>query len=229
MNISKTILILMVSTTTLLSQNAMIPTVDVNGEGVVRMVPDEVTVKVRVEHTGIKTEGLKEKNDAVVRQVLAYAKKMRIPEKDIRTEYMNLTRNYDYNSKTYSYAANQSLSIKLRDLTKYEELVSGLLDSGINRIDGISFSSSKQDELEVEARRKAMENAKAKAVEYAGAIGQTVGKAISISEFSNSAGPRPAMYMRSAMADANMEEAGPTMAPGEMEIRTSVQVRFMLD
>src|SRR5690554_1822930 len=124
------------------------PTVDVSGEGIVRVTPDEVTINIRVENTGENTKNLKEQNDATVSQVLKFLKKMNVADKDVRTEYMNLTKNYDYNSKTYSFAANQAISVKLRDVNKYEDIVKGLLDTGINRIDGVEFSSSNKDALE---------------------------------------------------------------------------------
>jgi hypothetical protein len=141
---------------------------------------------------------------------------------------MNLSKNYDYNSKTYTFAANQSLSVKLRDLQKYEPVMKGLLDTGINRIDGVSFSSSNKEALESQARKKAVENAKMKAEEYVSVLNQTVGKAVSISEFRNSAGPQPMMYKSAMMSDEN-SGSQQTISPGEMEIRTTVNVSFLLN
>ena len=85
------------------------PTVDVSGIGIVRVVPDEVIINIRVENTGENTKDLKQQNDATVSQVLKFLKKMNISDKDVQTEYMNLTKNYDYNSKTYTFAANQAI------------------------------------------------------------------------------------------------------------------------
>lgn len=211
-----------------MAQNTPPPTIDVTGEGIVRTVPDEVTINIRVENTGENTKILKEQNDATINEVLKFLKKTGIDDKDVRTEYMNLSKNYDYNSKTYTFAANQSLSVKLRDLKKYELVMKGLLDTGINRIDGVSFSSSNKEALESQARKKAVENAKMKAVEYASVLSQTVGKAVSISEFRNSVGPQPMMYKSAMMAD---ESSGSqqTISPGEMEIRTTVNVSFLLN
>ncbi len=225
----KTLLILAITTTTMMAQNTLPPpTIDVTGEGIVRTVPDEVTINIRIENTGENTKILKEQNDATINEVLKFLKKTGIDDKDVRTEYMNLSKNYDYNSKTYTFAANQSLSVKLRDLKKYEPVMKGLLDTGINRIDGVSFSSSNKEALESQARKKAVENAKMKAVEYASVLSQTVGKAVSISEFRNSAGPQPMMYKSAMMAD---ESSGSqqTISPGEMEIRTTVNVSFLLN
>lgn len=223
----KTFLILAITTTTMMAQNRPIPTVDVSGEGIVHVVPDEVTINIRVENTGENTKTLKKQNDATISEVLKFLKQMNIADKDVRTEYMNLTKNYDYNSKTYTFAANQSLSIKLRDLSKYEQVVNGLLDTGINRIDGVDFSSSNRQALESQARKKAVANAQMKAKEYASALNQTIGKAISISEFRESSGPQP-MYKSMAM-DSSGGSGGQTIAPGEMEIRTTVNISFLLE
>src|SRR5690606_23080358 len=165
----QTLLILAITTTTMMAQNTLPPpTIDVTGEGIVRVVPDEVTINIRVENTGENTKTLKKQNDVTVNDVLKFLKKMNIADKDVQTEYMNLSKNYDYNTKTYSFAANQSISIKLRDLKNYEPVMSGLMDTGVNRIDGVSFSSSNKEVLESQARKKAIENAQMKAKEYAG-------------------------------------------------------------
>ena len=224
----QTLLILAITTTTIMAQNTLPPpTIDVTGEGIVRVVPDEVTINIRVENTRENTKILKEQNDATISEVLKFLKKMDIADKDVRTEYMNLNKNYDHNSKTYTFAANQSLSVKLRDLKKYEAVMKGLIDTGINRIDGVSFSSSKEASLKSEARKKAVENAKMKAQEYVSVLNQTVGKAVSISEFSNSGGPQP-MY-KMAMMDSSSGGGDQTIALGEMEIKTTVNVSFLLN
>ncbi len=211
-----------------MAQNNLPPnTIDVIGEGIVRVIPDEVTINIRVENTGENTKTLKEQNDATISEVLKFLKKMDIADKDVKTEYMNLSKNYDYNSKTYTFAANQSLSVKLRDLKKYEAVMKGLIDTGINRIDGVQFSSSNKAALESQARKKAVENAKMKAEEYTSVLNQTVGKAVSISEFNNSVGPQP-MY-KMAMSDSSSGSGEQTIALGEMEIKTIVNVSFLLN
>jgi uncharacterized protein YggE len=223
---SRTLLILLISTI-MTAQNIPQPTVDVTGEGIVSVVPDEVTISVRVENTGNEVKPLKTKNDQIVNDVLQTIKRMGIEDKNVQTEYVRLSKNYQHNTKTYNYSANQTISIYLKDLQKYEALMDGLMASGINRIDGISFSSSKEMELKSQARIKAVENAVMKAKEYAGVLNQTIGKAVSISEFQNSIAPQP-MFKAMAMQSDNQGEKQ-TLAPGEIEIRTSVSVRFVLN
>lgn len=222
------ILILLI-TTSMMSQSSQQPTIDVTGEGIVRVVPDEVTINIRVENTGENTKVLKEQNDATVNEVLKFLKKAKIEDRDVKTEYMNLSKNYDYNTKTYSFAANQAISIKLRDLKKYEEVMKGIMDSGINRIDGVDFSSSNKLELESQARKKAMENAVMKAKEYVGVLNQSIGKAVLISEFSNQNGPQPRFKNMMMASSADSAGAEQSISPGEMEIRTTINVSFLLN
>lgn len=227
MKIFQSFLILALATSPIMAQNNQNPTIDVTGEGIVRAVPDEVNINIRVENTGKNTRDLKKQNDATISEVLKFLKLMSIPEKDIRTEYMNLSKNYDYNSKTYSFAANQALSVKLRDMSKYEQVMNGLLDTGINRIDGVEFSSSNNEALESQARKKAVQNAQMKAKEYASVLGQTVGKALSISEDRNVSGPRPLYKM--ATMEMSASDSQPAIAPGELEIRTTINVTFLME
>ena len=221
------LLILTLTTTIMSAQNQQQPTVDVTGEGIVMVVPDEVTVNVRVENTGKSASIIKQQNDRTVNDVLKFAKSMGIADKDIQTEYIRLSKNYDSNTKTYNYSANQSISIKVRQLSKYEDLMNGLLESGINRIDGVNFSSSNKENLETTARKKAVENAQMKAKEYAAALGQSIGKAIAISEFRVSNTPQP-MYRAMAL-ESDASGGQQTLAPGEMEIRVVVNVSFILN
>ena len=222
-----TTLLILLITSIMIAQNSPQPTVDVTGEGIILVIPDEVTVNVRVENTGKVVKELKAKNDRIVNEVLIAIKRMGIDDKDVQTEYVRLNKSYEYNTKTYNYSANQSVSIKLRDLNKYENLMDELMESGINRIDGISFSSSNKTNLESQARKKAMEDAKIKAQEYVGVLGQSIGKAVSISELRGSNVPSPIYRGMTVAADSS--GGSQTLAPGEMEIRVNVNVRFLLN
>ncbi len=227
----KSLLILLVLTTSLaMSQNSIKPTVSVVGEGIINVVPDEVTITVQVENKGEDPILLKQKNDESVNAVLAFLNKIKLDKNDISTQYVRLQKNYDYQTKTYSYYANQSIVILLKDLSKYEELMNGLLINGINRIDGIRFASSNEEKLKLKSRKKAMLDAKTKAEEYAGVLNQSIGKAISISEFSNNNQP-PVVYAEATlkMSADNSGSDRQTISIGMIEIRSSINVIFELN
>ena len=222
----KSILILAITAMTTMAHAQQIqPTVNVTGEGKVIAVPDEVTIRMGVQTEGKDAKTVKTENDASVDKVLDYLLKMNIPQNQVQTEYVNLNKNYDYNTKTYSYKASQTISVKLKDLSKYDKVMSGLVSSGINTINGIEFSSSKMEAYEAEARKKAVADAKEKAKEYAGVLGQNIGKALMIAEQGKSA-PQPQPMYKMAMAE--MDSTQRTLAPGELTITSKIQVSFEL-
>ena len=215
----------------LISQNTDLqPNVSVTGEGIVTVVPDKVTINVQVENKGKNPKMIKQENDRIINTVLDFIKSMDVNDSDVKTQYIKLNKNYDYPTKTHSYIANQSISIQLKDLSKYEALMNGLFESGINRIDGVYFSSSKEIELQSLARIKAMQNAKNKAEEYAAVLNQSIGKAIIISEFVGNSFPGPLnRKVEMAMSSDNSGGNSQTISLGEIEIKAKVNVSFLLN
>ena len=205
------------------------PTIDVMGVGIVKVTPDEVTIKVQVEHKGQNPKELKQKNDFIINDVLAFIKSMNIADKQVQTEYVRLNKNYDYQTKTYNFSANQSVSIYLKNLELYESLINGLMERGINRIDGISFSASTINNLKSQARIKAMQNAKMKAEEYTKVLNQSIGKAVLITEFNNRNYPGQVNTKTMMMSSDTSGMEQQNIAVGEIEVVTKVNVSFLLN
>jgi len=222
------VLAIIATTSIFAQQNTERRMVNVTGEGVVKVKPDEVLIKSRIEHEGPSATAVKEQNDEVVNKVIKYLKSQNIDEKDIKTEYINLNKQYDYNDKTYSYVANQAISIRLKDLEDYEKIMKGLLENGLNRIDGIQFKSSEMEKYEKEARKLAVLDAQNRAKELAQPIGQDIGKAISISEMDYNSF-QPVYRMDAAVELRSAKGSEQTIAPGELEIKIKVNVGFELN
>lgn len=199
----------------------------VTGKGTVKVAPDKVTIKSQIEHEGQSATSVKSQNDEVVDKVIKYLKSEGITEKNINTNYINLNKRYNYNDKTYTYVANQAISITLEDISEYESIMKGLLENGLNGINGIEFESSEIEKHKAEARGKAVLNAKEKAEALAEPLGQTVGKAFKINEgSSNNYQPvYRTMEMKASSDQASNQE---TIAPGEMEVSIDVNVAFQL-
>ncbi|GAA4136176.1 SIMPL domain-containing protein [Flavobacterium chungbukense] len=206
-----------------------IPLINVNGEGKVKVAPDQVCISATVETKGNNAKDVKKQNDEKMDAVLKFIKKMNVPTADFKTKQVALNPQYDYEKKKTSYNATQTVEIVVKDLSKYDELMEGLVQQGINRIDRVSFESSKLAQYQSEARKLAMKDAKVKAEEYVSVLGQKVGKAFTISDNSQVYHPQP-MYaaMRMKEADA-MGSSNETLAIGEIEITANVSVSFVLD
>jgi hypothetical protein len=207
------------------AQDKPFPSVSVLGTGTVNVVPDKVLINSRIEHTGKTAAEVKRENDKVVDQVIKYLKSQGVASKYIQTEYMRLNKEVNYNTKDTMYSANQAISIELVNLKSYEKIMSGLLESGLNRIDGIEFMTSKKEQLQSEARKKAVLNAKMKAEEYASALGQRAGKAVHINEVQTDH-YQPVYRVMEMKSDSSGQQ---TIAPGEMEVTVKVNVEFQLD
>ena len=208
-----------------------VPQISVSGEGKIKVTPDEAIITVAVENTGKEAAEVKKKNDEIVDKVLKLIKQRGIPTADYQTQRVNLYKNYDFNTKKYNYVANQTISIHLKDLTKYDKLMMDLVDSGINSIQGVEFKSSKIKEFERDARKKAMVDAKQKAEDYVSVlVGQKVGKALVISDNSYTNYPRP-VYASMKSVDVAYEQMPEkeTLAIGEIEIISNVSVSFVLE
>ncbi|WP_163395632.1 SIMPL domain-containing protein [Flavobacterium limi] len=210
-------------------ETKQIPQINVNGEGKVKIAPDQVSISATVETKGNNAKDVKRQNDEKIDAVLKFIKKLNIPTADFRTKQVALNPQYDYEKKKTSYNAVQTVEILLKDLSKYDELMEGLVQQGINRIDKVSFESSKLAQHQSEARKLAMKDAKAKAEDYVSVLGQKVGKAFVISDNSQIYHPQP---MYAAMRMKESADAGPsneTMAIGEIEIMANVSVSFILE
>lgn len=207
-----------------------IPMINVTGEGKIKTIPDQACISISVETKGAKAVDVKKENDNKMDAILKYIKKMNIAKEDFLTQRVSLTPNYNYEKKKSEYLATQTLSINLKDLSKYDVLMDGLVETGVNKIDNVEFKSSKILQIQSDARKLAIKDAKLKAEDFVSVLGQKVGKAIVISDNSQNYNPHPIMYasMKSvAMNDG--ETSNQTLAAGEIEIVVNVSVSFILE
>ena len=213
------------------AQNATssnVPQIQVQGVGKVNAVPDQVIVRLGIENKGKTADEVKKTNDAIVSSVLKYLKDTKIPEKNIQTQRVSFYSYKDYTDKKDYYQANQTITLTIEDLSKYETIIAGVMAKGVNRIDGLEYKSSQLAMYQTEARKLAVQEAKKKAEDYAGALGQSVGKVLVVTDGGGSMPPpvfRPMYALKSTAADAEMDQ---TLAAGEIEINTSVSISFEL-
>jgi len=226
----KTFLILMtmVMTVAQAQEIKQVPLITVSGEGKVKVVPDQVSISVSVETRGTNSAEVKKQNDEKIDAVIKYIKKANIAKEDYQTQRVSLNPQYDYEKKKTTFYATQTIQILLKDLNKYDELMEGLVSSGVNSIGNIEFKSSKMELHKSEARKLAMKDAKAKAEDYMSATTQKVGMVFNITDNTQPYYPRPmyaAMEMKSFDSTGGARE---TLAIGEIEIIANVTVSYTI-
>ena len=206
-----------------------VPQINVSGEGKVKVIPDQATITVTVETKGNNAKEVKKQNDEKIDAVLKFIKKMNVAPSDYKTQRVSLNPQYDYEKKKHNYNATQTIEILLRDLSKYDELMEGLVDQGINRIDAVTFQSSKLAQYQSEARKLAMKEAKIKAEDYVSVLGQKVGRAMTISDNSQTYYPQPVYATMKSMESSDTAQPRETLAAGEINITANVTVSFILE
>ncbi|WP_240337114.1 SIMPL domain-containing protein [Rufibacter psychrotolerans] len=214
-------------------QHPLPPLVNTSGLGEVKVQPDQLTFRVGVEIREKTLDETRKAADQRTAALISFLKKSGIDDKDVQTE--NLSVYPIYSGPEYgqtapqSFQATRTISVTLKKLNRFDELMTGLYKAGANRVDGITYETTQLKKHQEEARRKAVQDAKQKAVLLASELGSKVGRPYQINESGNG-GPRPVLYAKAAMREMSaMDAGGPTIALGEITITSTVEVSFLLE
>ncbi|MBN1582288.1 MAG: SIMPL domain-containing protein [Anaerolineae bacterium] len=215
----------------------------VTGEAEVRVVPDEVILTVGVETHDRDLELAKRQNDVRVEQVIATAQAYGIEMKHIQTDHVSIEPRYhdSYEKQDFvGFFVRKNVVVTLRDISKFEDLLAGLLDNGVNYVHGIQFRTTDLREHRDRARDLAIKAAKEKAVALAGALDQKVGEPLAIQEESSGwysgYGAWWGLSWGGGMTQNVIQNAGDngfagegSIAPGQISINARVSVSFELE
>lgn len=224
-----TILLILTAGTTLAQESER--TITVTGEGERRVAADQAVLSVGIIVPAETLLEAKSSHDNRARSVLALLESQGIEPPDVQTGRLNIQPLYRRGNQGRQvqdgYQVAQWLTVKVRELEQWEELLTALLEGGITNLSNAAFQSSRVNELRADARRLALLDARSKATAMAGVLGEVLGQVVRIDERGGSGGEVPA-YLRAGMAAEAMTQAGPIAAPGEIVVRASVQVTFRL-
>src|SRR5258706_1679344 len=152
--------------------------ISVAGTSEVNVAPDQVVLSLGVESRDKDLSIAKSQNDARIKKLFGLARAAAVEPKDIETSTLQMGAEYSEEKvpKFLGYEVSQTTIVTLRDLSKYESLMTKVLEAGTNRVNGINFGVRDDRKYRDEARSKAIRAAKEKAVAMAADLGQTVGK-----------------------------------------------------
>jgi hypothetical protein len=122
------------------------------------------------------------------------------------------------------YQVSESISVKLRDLSKAGSLLTSLGSAGVNDLNGPSFDVDNPDNVNAQARSAAIADAQSKAKELAKELGVSLVRITSFSE-NNGSYPQPIMYAMNASA-GSAKAAAPEIAAGEQQVNDSVTITY---
>ena len=216
------------------------PLITVSGQAEVRVPPDEIVFNLYVESIDKDILAAQRRTDDSVRQVLAIARRHNVAEADVQTSYVSVAPKYNVDDLDYEqrrsvkreflgYQVSKSVAVILRDIPKFDSLLSDVLKAGVTRVRNVDFRIAEVRKVRDRARAMAIKAAQEKARMLAGEIGQTIGRAYTITEVSTDYGPR-AMNQNAVgyAGEFGASQTESAIAPGLISVSAQVTVSFRL-
>lgn len=154
-----------------------------------------------------------------------------VDESDIQTTRFSVQAEFDFlegRQELRGFSVSNIVTAKIRTIDDSGTLIDDAVSAGgdLARIDGLSFTIDDPSQLEDEARRLAMADAKEKAETLAGEAGVGLGPPLSISE---GGGQVPVNFAGAQVEFLADESARTPIQAGELEIVVRVQVLYELE
>jgi len=210
------------------------PLVSVTGVGEVKVQPDEIVLNVGIDVRDKNLDAARQQSETRVADLLKYLKKAGIDAKYIQSTNLSVYPQYGEFGQSIpeAYMTQRSVTVTIKDVNRFDEILTGIYKTGANRVDGIEYRTSELQKHREQARKLAMQAAKQKAIALTSELGAKVGRVYNINETSSEGYPAP-MY-RSRIANKMMESAvadagEPTISVGQITVSASVDVSFVIE
>lgn len=201
---------------------------NVSADAEASRVPDIARLSAGVVTQAVDGNTAMRQNAEQMTKVVAAIKAAGIAEKDVQTSGINLSPQYQYKEgeapKITGYQASNTVSLKVRDVSRLGKVLDALAAQGANQINGPSFEIDNPEPVYDEARIAALKKAQQRAETYARQLGLKVRRIVSISE-GRSGGVRPVMMMATRAKSDAMDTP---VSPGETTLSVNLDVTFEL-
>jgi uncharacterized protein YggE len=205
------------------------PVVELTVSESVEAKPDVATVSAGVTTQASTAVEAMRANAAAMTAVVERIKQLGVAERDIQTSGINLGAQYDYDQAKQrqvfrGYQASNRVSVRLRDIARTGEVLDALVAAGATDLGGPDWSIDDDTAARAQARRTAMETARAQALEFARRSGYSDVRLLAIVESMAARPPMPMMRM----AAAQVADAATPVQPGMVEAGVTVTVKYEL-
>ncbi|MCC7242463.1 MAG: SIMPL domain-containing protein [Acidobacteria bacterium] len=205
------------------------PVVVVQGEGVLRMAPDQAFVRIGAESRSRNPRDAQSANAEAMTGVQQRVAAAGVPRDAIRTLAVALQQEFDYadgRQTLRGYVARNVVEVRVDELSRLAAVLDASVGAGATSIQALRFEVKQRAEVERDALAQAVADALARAEAAARGAGRMVDRVVRIEEAGAPSVARPqAMEMARMAADA--APATP-VAEGEIEIRARVTVTAAL-
>jgi uncharacterized protein YggE len=205
-------------------------TVTVTGLGHVGVVPDQLAFDLSVSVLRDDLDKALDDGNTAMQSVVDTLKASGVADEDVQTTDLSMYPEYDRQRKGQppvltGYRVSHSVSVIVEDFAKASDIVTAALNAGGSgvRLDGLRLQVGDPDASLEPARSDALDQARAKAEEYADNAGRELGEIVRISEVTDQPYDRDHLYSAADSASALPIQAG------QRDLTASVVVVYELE
>lgn len=207
------------------AQDNLVKKIEVMGTAKKEIVPDEIFLTIALKE--YKQNNQKINIEVLEKQLYRTVKNADIPDEDLKIENI-YGYNYDWykKKKDTEFLARKRYILKLNDLNKVNELLSGVDPEGIEYVNINDYSHTKIDEYKQELKIEALKNAREKAQYLLSSIDEELGEAIEIQEVD--IGDGPVYPMRADVRMAESAQSMPDIGFRKIELESRIRAIFKI-
>jgi uncharacterized protein YggE len=198
--------------------------ITVTGTGTVTGTPNQLMLSMGVQVSGASVSSALAQANQAVSSVTSALRQRGVAAADIQTSGLSIYPNYQGNSQVpVGYGVSESLTATLNNLSAAGSQIEAAVHAGGNAttVDNVSLNLTDDGSLLASARANAIRDARAKAGQFATALGVPLGQVISVSTADQVTPP----VEFGAQASASKSASVP-ISPGSQEVSVSVTVVY---
>ncbi len=221
--------------------------IEVSGVGTIYVVPDEILILLGVKTWNKDIRTCYKENQHLVEQLLAVAKKHKVPLERIQTSEVSVeptypNSNYDRNCKPDGYRVEKRVTLITKDLPSVSALLTDAIENGANLVGKVDLRIENPRKSKDDARSLALKSAQEKAIAMAVQMNSKIGPALEIKEagsnveglismhgyYQNNRSTNMFQVEPSSIIDSRDEVIEGDLAKGRMRVTSAVTVKFRL-
>ena len=212
----------------------IVPMLSVSGTGEARVAPDEATVRLGVVAQAPTARAAQEEVNRTANAVLEAIRKQGIKAEDIQTSGLSLSPLYSQGRpgaeeqapRITGYQANNTVTIRVEDLTKVGPVIDAGLGAGANNLEGVVFGLRNDEAARAAALTDAVRKARAKAEALAQALKVQLTGILEVTEGGVSIYPPPIPKFGRAVAELATTDT--PVSAGQVGVEASVTIRYRI-
>ena len=208
-----------------------IPSISVDGQGIVETSPDRATLSVSVISRNRDAAKVQSESARIATEVINAVARLGVERRNIRTGNYNFREVFrsDQNGKRISegYEAKNSISIAVDDLKILGKVIDAALSHGAKNVDSLNFEIRDKAAFQREAIRLATRDAREKAAIVAAELGKNIIGVINVSV--NSASISAPRFQKNAMLmveESAMADFETPIETGTLSCSAHVHIEF---